>query len=127
MNNSLLYNLWALFAPLIDKLSGLAYTLGVKILKSDAYSKWFKTETAKIQRQIEARLVKIELENYLGNHKHLVGDLWELKFNNGNRIYYTIKKIEDQTMFLILGGNKNGQQKDINQAEKVAKEIHKKT
>jgi putative component of toxin-antitoxin plasmid stabilization module len=29
-------------------------------------------------------------------------------------------------MFLILGGNKNGQQKDINKAEKIAKEIAKK-
>ncbi len=27
-------------------------------------------------------------------------------------------------MFLILGGNKNGQQKDINKAEKVAEKIH---
>lgn len=107
-------------------MSALTYNSHMKILKSDAFNKWFNKETEKIQRQIEARLVKIELENYLGNHKHLVGDLWELKFNNGNRIYYTIKKIEDQTMFLILGGNKNGQQKDINKAEKVAKEIHKK-
>jgi putative addiction module killer protein len=107
--------------------SALAYNSVMKIFKSDAYNKWFKTETVKTQKQIEARLVKIELENYLGNHKHLVGELWELKFNNGNRIYYTIKKIGDQTMFLILGGNKNGQQKDINKAEKVAKEIHKET
>ena len=98
----------------------------MKILKSDTYSKWFKTQTMKIQLQIESRLAKIEVEGHFGNHKHLINDLWELKFNNGNRIYYTIKKIDGQTMFLILGGNKNGQQKDINKAEKVAKEISKK-
>jgi putative addiction module killer protein len=44
----------------------------------------------------------------------------ELKFNNGNRIYYTIKN----DMILILGGNKNGQQKDIDKANKVAEKIH---
>jgi putative component of toxin-antitoxin plasmid stabilization module len=43
----------------------------------------------KVQRQIEARLAKIEVDGHFGNHKHLVSDLWELKFNNGNRIYYT--------------------------------------
>jgi putative addiction module killer protein len=97
----------------------------MKILKSDLYSKWFKTQTIKVQRQIEARLSKIEVDGHFGNHKHLASNLWELKFNNGNRIYYTIKKIEGQMMFLILGGNKNGQQKDINKAEKIAKEIAK--
>lgn len=111
---------------LIDNLSGLAYNFSMKLFKSDDFNKWTQTQTAKIQRQIEARLTKVELENYLGNHKHLVGNLWELKFNNGNRIYYTIKEIDGQTMFLILGGNKNGQQKDINKAEKVAEEIHRK-
>jgi putative addiction module killer protein len=99
----------------------------MKILKSDAYSKWTKTQTGKVQRQIEARLIKVEQENYLGNHKHLVGHLWELKFNNGNRIYYTVKKIDGLTMFLIIGGNKNGQQKDINKAEKIAEKIHEQT
>ena len=98
----------------------------MKIFKSDAYQSWFNSLTVKIQKQIEARLLKIEQDNYLGNHKNLEDELWELKFNNGNRIYYTIKKIDNQIMFLILGGNKNGQQKDINKAKKVAKEIHQK-
>ena len=96
----------------------------MKLLKSDAFNKWAQKQSVKIQRQIEARLSRVELEGYLGNHKYLMGYLWELKFNNGNRIYYTIKEINRQTMFLILGGNKNGQQKDINKAEKVAEKIH---
>ncbi len=98
----------------------------MKIFKSDSYIRWTETQPIKIQKQIEARLIKILDDNYFGNHKHLVGELWELKFNNGNRIYYTIKIINEQTVFLILGGNKNGQQKDISKAEKVAKEIHEK-
>ena len=98
----------------------------MKILKSDDFTKWKESQTDKIQRQIEARLLKIEQHNYLGDHKHLIEELWELKFNNGNRIYYTIKRINNQFMFLILGGNKNGQQKDINKAKKIAKEIHQK-
>lgn len=98
----------------------------MKIFKSDFFSKWLDSQPDKVQRQIEARLLKIEHFDYLGNHKHLINDLWELKFNNGNRIYYTIKRVNNQTMFLIIGGNKNGQQKDINKAKKIAEEIHKK-
>ena len=91
----------------------------MKILRSDVYIKWAKTQPLKIQKQLAARLIKIEDENYFGNHKHLVGELWELKFNNGNRIYYTIKIINEQTVFLILGGNKNGQKEDIKKSKKL--------
>lgn len=50
--------------------------------------------------------------------------LFEIKFNNGNRIYYTEKMIKGKFVILILGGNKNGQQKDIKKAQKAAEEIH---
>ena len=83
------------------------------------FTKWFDGEAPKIQAQIRARIERIQTSNHFGDHKHLDGDLWELKFNNGNRIYYTIKN----GMFLILGGNKNGQSKNIGKAKKIAKEI----
>jgi putative addiction module killer protein len=96
----------------------------MKIVSSDAYAKWYQTQPKKIQAQILARLMKIENEDYFGTHKNLGDFLWELKFNNGNRIYYTVIKKDNELVFLILGGNKNGQQKDIDKAKKVAKELH---
>jgi putative addiction module killer protein len=96
----------------------------MKTFRSNEFAKWLNSQPAKSRVQIEARLLRVEEHGHLGTHKYLVGHLWELKFNNGNRIYYTIKKIGTETMFLILGGNKNGQQKDINKAAKVAEEIH---
>lgn len=95
----------------------------MKIISSDVYSKWFQTQPKKIQAQIRARLMKIENDDYFGNHKNLGNFLWELKFNNGNRIYYTVIKKDNELVFLILGGNKNGQQKDIDKAKKVAAQI----
>lgn len=89
------------------------------IKRSDDFKKWFDGETLKVQTQIENRLSKIELDGHFGSNKYLGDGLWELKFNNGNRIYYTIKN----DMFLILGGNKNGQDKDIKKSKKVAKAI----
>lgn len=71
-------------------------------------------ETAKSKRQIEKRILHIENEGHFGNHKWLEGEIWELKFNDGRRIYYT--EIPEQKIILILGGNKNGQDKDIKKA-----------
>jgi putative component of toxin-antitoxin plasmid stabilization module len=34
------------------------------------------------------------------------------------------KMIENRSIILILGGNKNGQEKDIKQSQKIAEKIH---
>jgi len=49
--------------------------------------------------------------------------LWELNFNDGRRIYYTI--IPEKNLILLLGGNKNGQKKDIQKARKIIAEAQK--
>ena len=87
------------------------------MIKLDPYNEWYESQTIKIQVQIDARLGRVESDSHLGAHKHLIGQLWELKFNNGNRIYYTIKRIGEEMMIIILGGNKNGQDKDIRKAK----------
>jgi len=43
--------------------------------------------------------------------------VWELKFNDGRRIYYAC--IPDKNLLLLLGGNKNGQDKDIEKAKNI--------
>lgn len=93
------------------------------IARSKEFIEWFEGEAPKTQAIIDSRLERIIAHNHYGDRKNLGGDLYELRFKNGNRIYYTIKKVGTETMFLILGGNKNGQQKDINKAAKTAKEV----
>ena len=41
----------------------------------------------------------------------------ELKWDNGRRIYYA--HLVQQNILLLLGGNKNGQDKDIRKAQKI--------
>lgn len=55
--------------------------------ETEEYRGWLKTETLKSQRQILSRLAKIEAEGHFGHHKYLNEDIWELKFNDGRRIY----------------------------------------
>lgn len=44
-------------------------------------------------------------------------DEYQEWFNDGRRIYYVI--IPENNVLLLLGGNKNGQDKDIRQARKI--------
>ncbi len=88
-----------------------------KIHKTDEYKSWFAEQTAKEQLQIAGRLDNIEDEGYFGDHKFLTDVVWELKWLNGRRVYYAY--IAELDIVLLLGGNKNGQGKDIKQAKKI--------
>lgn len=88
-----------------------------RILKTPEYQNWLKKETPKSKVQIASRLASIEMEGYFGNHKDLGDYVWELKWTGGRRIYYAY--IPETRILLLLGGNKNGQSKDIAQAKKI--------
>jgi putative addiction module killer protein len=94
------------------------------ILKLKDFAIWYDSQTAKIRAQIDSRLEKIRDLGHYGHIKKLSPVLFEIKFNNGNRIYYSEKIVEGKILILILGGNKNGQDKDIKKAEKAAEKIH---
>lgn len=93
------------------------------IYQTDEYKEWFQTETLKSQRQIFKRILHIEEYGHFGYRKQLDRLLWELKFNDGRRIYYT--HIPEAKIILLLGGNKNGQDKDIKKAASIIRKIGK--
>lgn len=76
-------------------------------------------ETYKSRVQIADRLSKIQMEGYFGDHKPVGGDVWELKWINGRRVYYAY--FAESNIILLIGGNKNGQSKDITKAKKILK------
>lgn len=86
---------------------------------TNEYKDWFAEETYKSKVQIQDRLNKIEKDGYFGDHKYLVDDIYELKWINGRRIYYAY--FSELDLLLLLGGNKNGQKKDIINAKKIFK------
>ena len=90
-----------------------------KFYKTREYQNWLEEETYKSRVQITDRLTKIQTEGYFGDHKPLVGDVWELKWINGRRLYYAY--LAEINLVLLLGGNKNGQSKDITKAKKIFK------
>ncbi|MGL4540432.1 MAG: type II toxin-antitoxin system RelE/ParE family toxin [Candidatus Rhabdochlamydia sp.] len=86
------------------------------IFNTPEYDKWLQEQPIKSRVQIHARLLHIQDNGHFGDHKD-VDDVWELRWKNGRRIYYAY--IPDKKILLLLGGNKNGQNKDIRQAKKI--------
>lgn len=95
------------------------------LIATEEFQEWIRHEPPRSQYQIDGRLAKIRLDGYFGNHKSvshgekgaLKDKIWELKFNDGRRIYYVY--IPEKNILLLLGGNKNGQDKDIHKAKKL--------
>lgn len=96
-----------------------------RLIATEEFREWLSKEPLRSQYQIDARLAKIRLEGHFGFHKSVSHDekgqlkdqIWELKFNDGRRIYYAY--IPVKRMLLLLGGNKNGQDKDIKKAKNI--------
>ncbi len=48
----------------------------------------------------------------------------ELKWKNGRRIYFSVTLEDDgQILILLLGGNKNGQNRDIRKAKLILQKL----
>lgn len=92
------------------------------VYETNEYLEWLDIQTMKSRKQVQQRILKIEDEGYFGHHKYLEHeDLWELKFNDGRRIYYVI--VPKKQVVLLLGGNKNGQDRDIKKASNLLRKI----
>ncbi len=94
-------------------MKGKAYT----IYNTPEYDEWLDCESAKSQVQVRSRIAHIQDEGHFGEYKQVGDEVWELKWKNGRRVYYA--EIPERQIILLLGGNKNGQDKDIRQAKKI--------
>ena len=92
------------------------------IKKTPEFKTWFEKQTLKVQLQIDGRLLAIVNHDHFGATRRLDKYTSEIKFNNGNRVYYTIRNGE--ILILLAGRNKNSQSKDIKTAKKYARLLH---
>lgn len=91
-----------------------------KTFRTEEFNNWLASETLKSQVQIEKRISNIEFEGHFGTINDVGNDILELKWKSGRRIYYAF--LPETNILLLLGGNKNGQNRDISQAAKILKE-----
>lgn len=83
----------------------------------EPYTEWEKSLDKTTLARIDARLTRIRATGNIGNHASVGDGVYELKFDfgPGYRIYFGLEA--DTCMILLLGGSKNGQQKDIDKAK----------
>lgn len=94
-----------------------------RLFQTEDFEDWLEMEDPRSSYQIDERLAKLRLDGHFGTINNVSkkdkppvkNRVWELKFNDGRRIYYSIQ--EEENVLLLLGGNKNGQNKDINRAK----------
>ena len=94
-----------------------------ELRSSKQYDKWFaKLKDSSIKIKVLARLDRVENGNF-GDFKQIGSNLFELRFffGSGLRIYYTIQ--ESRVLFLLAGGDKSTQSKDIETAAELLNEL----
>lgn len=94
------------------------------IEKTAEFDKWFrKLNNLRAKAKILVRLQKLETEEHFGDCKPVGNGINELKINyaKGYRIYF--KEINGKIIILLIGGDKSTQQKDIEKAKELAKQI----
>lgn len=88
-----------------------------EIEQSTEFEKWFKKQSLKTQSIIHARMLRLELHGHLGDSRVLDSNLFEFKWRNGLRIYYSFRG--QKIVLLLNGGGKNAQKKDIQKAKNL--------
>lgn len=94
----------------------------IAIFRSEEFVGWFEQQTEKSKVQIDDRLSKIQYEEHFGDHRYVgttSAEVWELRWKNGRRIYYAY--LPESSIFILLGGRKNAQSKDIAKAKRLFK------
>ena len=90
-----------------------------KLRSSKQFDNWLtKLKDSTVKIKVLTRLARIENGNF-GDSKQISNRLYELRFffGAGLRIYYTIKN--DKIVFLLAGGDKSTQKRDIKKASEL--------
>lgn len=97
----------------------------MELITSTYFDEWLETlKDKQAQKRILLSLTRCEAhEQMLGDIKSVGDRIFELRFHfgAGYRIYYT--QIGSLTVFLLAGGDKSSQRKDIELAKKILKEL----
>ncbi len=95
-----------------------------EIYRTSEFDEWFVGQTIKTKLIIEARLERLSQEGHWGFINKFDG-LVELKWTSGLRVYTAV--VGKVIVIILLGGNKNGQSKDIKKAKNILASYFDKT
>jgi len=92
--------------------------------KTSEFDKWIrKLKDIRAISKILFRIQKLETDGHFGDCKSVGDGINEMRINyaKGYRIYF--KEKDNKIVILLIGGDKSGQQMDIEKAKKIWKRI----
>jgi putative addiction module killer protein len=97
--------------------------MALEIIKSDVFNKWFSELKDRKARMVIDEHIYRMTNGDLGKIKNVGGKVFEKKiyYGAGYRLYFANKN--NALIFLLCGGDKSTQNKDIRLAQKIAEEI----
>lgn len=90
---------------------------------TEVFDAWYQSlKDKQVARRIQARIDRAEEGNF-GDHKSVGEGVSEMRINHGPgfRVYFTLRGIE--IVILLAGGDKSSQAKDIEMAQKLARQL----
>lgn len=91
----------------------------MRVFRTAAFIEWYFKVDPKTRVQVNARIERIVSEGHFGMVRRFEG-ITELKWKSGLRVYLVERH---PNLILLLGGTKNGQDKDIHKAKRLLREI----
>ncbi|HEY9013240.1 MAG TPA: type II toxin-antitoxin system RelE/ParE family toxin [Devosia sp.] len=94
----------------------------IEVRKTERYEQWFRRLRDHVaQSKINVRLLRLELGNF-GDAKSVGGGVSEMRIDYGPGYRVSFTRIGDVIVLLLCGGDKSGQQADIELAKKMGRE-----
>lgn len=90
----------------------------MKLRKTEEFANWYDLLKPTEQTRVDARLDNL-LVGFFGVSRSLGDGLFELKWKNGMRVYYSRKRIKDIDTIVLWGGFKGTQKADIAKARRL--------
>lgn len=84
------------------------------------FDDWLNTLDKSCKAEVLIRIERIKY-GLLGKYRNLANGISEIKFHNGNRVYFAEK--DNTIIILLIGGNKQRQSNDIRKAEVYFKDF----
>lgn len=109
-------------------LYSFGYTLSMNELnETEEFSGWLAKLRDPIGKASIIRRIKRARKGNFGDHEPVGDNVSEMRLftGPGYRLYYTM--VDEQVYWLLVGGDKSTQEKDIEKAKEMAADIHGKT
>ncbi|AXS85182.1 MULTISPECIES: type II toxin-antitoxin system RelE/ParE family toxin [Marinobacter] len=92
--------------------------------ETEEFASWLSKLRDPIGKASVIRRIKRARKGNFGDHEPVGDDVSEMRLFNGPgyRLYYTM--VKDKVYWLLVGGDKSTQEKDIARAKEMAADIH---